>query len=211
MPLPAFTEAVSERTRSWGAGLVAAWMAGVFVVLIGLAYRESRLASAEWSRVAAALASQPGWRLRHVLPAEEASSRALLDHLASRGRLPGLSEVISGPMSADRAARLRDAGWVVDPDFVSDPSGSLFSGWLEIHAPDGGLVWRGAYQASDLASGAGVLREDLPLAAALTARPFPPFVPALCATNPAAPPGSLGTAATPKSFRGLAYNLNIRP
>ncbi len=209
MPLSVPPEVASERTPSWGAGLVAAWMAGVVVVLVGMAYREERLASADWSRVKAALSAQPGWRLRHILPAGAEASRALLDHLLARGRLPGLAEELAGSMPTELAARLREAGWGVAPVLFSDASRS--GGWLEIYAPDGSLAWRGAYQAADLASGAGVLREDIPLAAALATQPFPPFVPALCATTPAGMSGFLGTGAAPKPSRTIAFNLNLRP
>ncbi len=181
-------------------------MAGVLFVLFGLAYRDARLASAEWSRVKAALAAQPGWRLRHVLPAEAEASRALLAHLLARGRLPGLAEELAGSIPTELAARLRESGWGVAPALLLDASGAS-GGWLEIYAPDGSLAWRGAYQATDLASGAGVLRADMPLAAALDARPFPPVVPALCATAAAAP----AIGAGPKKSRAITLAFTFRP
>lgn len=164
------------------AGLAAgAWLLAALGLMVWLGREQALAARDGWSETSRALASAPGWVMRHVLPADPRIASAIAEHLSSRGRIRGLDEeivAITSALPAALADRLRASGWA-----CTVATTAVSEGYLEIRAPGGAEVWRGAYQNSDFLFGAPMLRDDLALAALLEGERLPAVVPSGCSAT----------------------------
>lgn len=185
MPIP--TPVEPRCGRSWtlrlcgGAGL-ALW--GVLAIgtlaALGRAHGATGGVSddAEWRRLAAENCA--GWRVRHRVGRDAVAAGLVLDHLARRGRIPGVAEEVWVATESAASRRLAGLGWRVRVG----TAGEVTPARLEVATAEGAAVWTGRFQLGQTVRGPVAIWDLRALAELGLGRELPPVVPIGCATTP---------------------------
>lgn len=186
-PAPSAITPVAARL---GVQLVfALWALGSVGVLAGLARTACEGPAASDPSSAALAGRIRGWRVEHWLTADREQSPRLVELLSQRGPRSGVSEEIHFDRGAGEPAgvdRLTRAGWKIVDDRA--PARRLSQPELRIFAPDGSLIWSGAYRSAELAGKDVQLLDDVVLARLARGESGPDHVPVGCRVSLRAEP-----------------------
>ncbi len=133
---------------------------------------------AEWRRLAAENCA--GWRVYHRVGTDARTAAVVLDHLARRGRIPGVVEEVWVATETAASRRLVDLGWRVRLDGSAD----LRPARLEVMAADGAPIWSGRFQLAATGPGPVAIWDLRALAELGRGRGLPPVVPVGCYAAP---------------------------